>query len=191
MIEFNRNIYPDGGYIFTESDGTRLKASGWKTLEAKVRGYRAVNKMPPGDPWQEINVQYCARMPHLCRQVGEPVPPGGVGEVSFNHRVLAWIGTMVGMKRKHDFNRVDSATALSRANTCARCPKQKSLNHACEGCLLSLKDARNGLLDGVKARFKNLNPCGVLSEDCQVSVFVLQKPSNSPELPENCWRRSG
>jgi hypothetical protein len=191
MIEFNRNIYPNGGYVFTEADGTRLKASGWKSLESRIRGYRAVNRLDPGDPLAEIHVQYCAKMPHLCRQSGEPVPPGGVGEVTFNHRVLAWIGTMVGLKRKHDFNRVDSDTALSRANTCARCPKQKSLNHACEGCLLSLKDARNGLLDGIKARFKNLNPCGVLSEDCQVSVFVLQRPSNNPELPENCWRRSG
>jgi hypothetical protein len=189
MMEVNRNLFPPDGYVFVERDGSRLRGEGWKDLEARIRGYRAINGMPPGDPWAEIQVQICSRNPSFCHEEGPPVPPQGHHSLTFNQRVLQWFVHAIGLKRVDRLGRVDDATAAARAEICARCPAQKSLNHACEGCLASIKESRKGLLNGATSLHQNLQPCAVLAEDCQTSVHVEQPPTDVPGLPGHCWRR--
>lgn len=191
MMEVNRNLYPDGGYQFTERDGTRIRGESWKDLEARIRGYRAVNRFDPGDPWAEINIQLCARQPSFCREEGPPVPPQGHHSLSFNQRVQQWFVHALGLKRVNRLGHVDDGEAARRAAICARCPAQLSLNHACEACLASIKTSREGLLDGRPSRHQNLQPCGVLGEDCQTTVHLQQPATQVPGLPGHCWRRPG
>lgn len=187
-MKFNRNLYPDGGYFFTMPDGTRIRADGWRSLENRIRGYRAVNKMDPGNPWEEIQAQYCSRQPSLCGPERTHVPEKGHNSLTFNQRVQQWFVEVVNRKRVNKLPRVSDKLAAARAAICARCPAQKSLNEACKACLTSINTSRKGLLDGSKSKFLNLQPCGVLGEDCSTSVYLDQEPKTAAGQPGDCWR---
>lgn len=188
-MELNFNLYPPDGYCFTERDGTRIRGESWRDLEARVRGYRSLNRFDIGNPLEDITVQICAKHGSFCRQPAPPVPAGGLGVPSFNQRVIEWFIRVIGLKRRGMLGRVDDVTANARAAICARCPAQLSLNHACEACLNSIKDGRKGLLDGAPSLHQNLLPCGALGEDCQTTVHVEQPPVTAAGQPANCWRR--
>ena len=189
-MEINFNLGPSEGYVFRERDGTFLRGEGWKNLERRVRGYRALNKLDPGNPWEEIVIQTCAKQPSLCRD-SSPMAAGprGSGSMSFNQRVLQMMVHLIGLKRTKRLPRVDDATAAARAAICATCPRQKSLNEACKACLYSVNQSRKALLDGADSRHQNLLPCAVLAEDCQTTVHVDQAPTVADGMPSNCWRR--
>lgn len=189
-MELNPNLYPPDGYVFKEQDGTRFRGTGWKDLEARIRGYRAVNNFPPGDPWAEIQTQTCSARPALCRAPSEPnVPPQGHHSLTFNQRVLHWFTVVVALKRVNGLGVAGDDKARERAAICSTCPAQTSLNHACESCLYTIKTARKGMLDGRDSQHQNLQPCGVLGEDCQTSVYLEQGNDHNPALPAACWRR--
>lgn len=190
MRTFNPNLYPDGGYVFTDRDGTRIRGESWKDLESRVRGYRAVNGFEAGDPWAEIQNQICANQGGLCREEGPPPAPptAAAHSMTFNQRVIQWVAEIVQKKRVNALPRVDDRTAAARARICAKCPKQKGLNRVCQSCILSISQAEKAVLGG-KSLHRNLSPCSVLGQDCAIAVHVEQPRSNNPELPANCWRR--
>jgi hypothetical protein len=190
VFEINFNLGPSEGYVFTERDGTVLRAEGWRLLERRIRGYRALNKLDPGHPWEEIVIQTCAKQPSLCRdpQV-KPSGPRGSGSLSFNQRVIQNMVHLIGLKRTKRLPRGDNVSAASRAAICASCPRQKSLTESCKACLSTVEASRRVLLDEIESRHKNLLPCAVLAEDCQTTVHVDQAPTDAPGLPSNCWRR--
>lgn len=190
MLEINFNLGPSDGYVFTDRDGTVRRGEGWKDLERRIRGYRALNKLDPGNPWEEIVSQVCARQPSLCRQPGtNGAGPRGAGSMSFNQRVMAMMVHMIGLKRTQRLPRVDDATAARRAAICSTCPMQRSLNESCKSCLYSIDASRRALLDGAPSLHQNLMPCSVLAEDCQTTVHVDQAPTVANGMPANCWRR--
>jgi len=188
MRTFNPNLYPDGGYLFTNPDGTVIRGESWRDLESRIRGYRALNKMDPGDPWTEIQIQHCSRQPQLCQEEGPPIVNGGY-VMSFNERVIQWFVSIIGLKRVNRLPRVDDVEAQRRADICARCPMQRSLNEACKSCLHSVETSRKAILEGCDSLHRNLQPCGALGEDTSISVHIEQAPTNHPNMPANCWRR--
>ena len=198
-VEFNWNLYPGGtgGYCFTDRDGNRHHADGWKSLVQKIVDYRSRNGFPAGDPWVEISAQHCASTPDHCRdnsprQVQVRNAPPGQAIPNFNQRVSEWLARMISAKRVNSIARVSDEEAARRAAICVRCPRQKGLNEVCQACVMMAKTARKVILKGGASRHQNLTPCGALGEDCQVSVYLAQPPTDQPpDLPADCWRRPG
>jgi hypothetical protein len=189
MMTFNQNLYPDGGYLFTDRDGTVLRGDSWRDLEKRIRGYRAINNFSPGDPWTELQVQVCARQPSFCREEGPGPVNGGHHSTTLNQRVINWFIHVIGLKRVNRLPRVDDNEARRRADICARCPRQTSLNKACEACIASIVTSRKAILDGQASLHQNLQPCGALGEDPTIAVHIEQSPSDNPHLPAECWRK--
>lgn len=183
MRQINRNLYPSMGYRFIEQDGSVHRATGWVKLERKVAEYRQRQGFEPGNVRAEIVNQVCGAAPNLC---GETGPQGDRSEMTFNTRILEWLGWLMGQKRINALLHVDETTATARAAVCAVCPAQKSLSKSCGSCLAGIDVARKVISD---RPFKNLSPCSVLHEDCAVSVWLKREPSHDPALPGACWRR--
>ena len=187
-MEYNYNVFPDGGRIFKDSDGTIHKGESWRHLFELIRRYREVNAMPPGDPEAEVSAQLCAKMPHLCRPNAPHVPPNHHSQ-SHNQRVMQWYSVQLSRKRLHAIPRVEDSVAADRALICARCPRQQALNAACGACIASVEKSRAAILDGQKSQHQHLSPCSALGEDCSTSVHIQQAPEAEPSLPAECWRR--
>jgi hypothetical protein len=186
--QINPNIYPNGGYRFTEQDGSVHVDESWRKLEAKVVDYRQRNGFPAGDVWNEMMAQVCGSAPGLCGDYsGDTVPQSSGAGSDFSHRIMEWLAWAVGQKRLNAWHRVSDEEAARRATICSACPKQRGLNTTCGTCLNTIAGAREALGG---SRHQNLHPCGVLNEDCQATVHGTQAPSNNPELPAECWRRA-
>jgi len=180
-LEFNPNIFPPDGYVFTEPDGTRHRGDSWRDLKERIVRYRKANNFSPGDPEAEITSQLCARAPSFCRNSNpQPVRIGP----SFNAIVIGWLTRVLGLK----LPRVDDAEASRRAAICARCPAQRSLNMTCGSCITDINKLRRAVLDGADSLHKNLHPCSITGEDCSVAVHIEQPPI-SGQTPDYCWRR--
>jgi len=184
-LEFNPNLYPPDGYVFTEPDGTHHRGDSWRNLKEKIVRYRKVNGLPEGDPEAEITTQLCSRVPSFCRHSNpQPVRIGP----TFNSVVVGWLSRMLSLKRANQLPRVDDVEAARRASICARCPAQRSLNMACGSCIIEIDKLRRAVLDGAEPLHKNLQPCSITGEDCSVAVHVEQSKI-SGQLPGNCWRQ--
>lgn len=184
----NPNLYPEGGYIFVESDGTRFRGESWKDLIAKVAEYRARNGREKGDPEAEIFTQYCVRMPSHCgmHTTHQTIVPHSM---TFNQKVLQWFSNLLEWKRRNPIARVTDGEAARRAAICARCPMQRSLVESCESCIKTIRHGRLTVLDGHASQHQNLQPCAALGEDCMVSVHIEQPQVPAEQVPAECWRK--
>lgn len=189
MRQINFNLYPPDGYCFKEKDGSFHRSDGWKNLAEKIRAYRELNRFEIGDPLGDIMNQVCAKYPHFCN---EPVPfvlQNNSSGMTHNQRVLAWLAAMLGYFRLKALKRVDRIEANRRAEICARCPMQMSLNTSCGACITMVETTRNVISSGVPFRHQNLLPCSVLGEDMTTSVEIIQTPADNAALPGHCWRK--
>ncbi len=184
-LEFNPNLYPPDGYVFTEPDGTKHRGDSWRSLKEKIVRYRAANNFPPGDPEAEITTQLCSRVPSFCRNSSPQ--PARIGP-TFNQIVIGWLTRLLSVRRAGQLPRVQDAEAVRRATICSRCPAQRSLNMTCGSCMTDINKLRRAVLDGAESLHKNLQPCAILGEDCSTSVHVEQPPVEG-QLPSHCWRR--
>lgn len=191
--EFNPNLFPPNGYVFKDRDGTRHQSDSWKRLLQQVVDYRTRNGFELGDVWSEIMAQACASTPGHCRDNAPRLVQARsqTGIPAFNQRVLEWLNQALTLKRVNALVRVSDGEAARRAKICLQCPRQHPLNEVCHACLITTKMARKLILRGGASRHQNLNPCGVLGEDCQTSVYLEQPPVEppAPELPAECWRK--
>lgn len=187
MSEINPNMHPSGGYVFTDRDGHRHRADGWKALRERVAEYRKINRMDPGDPWAEIQVFHCVNNPSYCRQVGT-VQGTTIKPASLNDRVVRWFVKLIQKKRDKQLPRVDDSIAAKRAKICLHCPRHSGLSEACENCLTTIKTGQKAVLNGANSLHQNLKYCAALGEDCSISVHIEQ-PVATVDLPSACWRR--
>lgn len=188
-IRPNLNLYPDGGYIFVEGDGTQFRGDGWKDLIAKVKAYRERNRREVGDPESDIFSQYCARMPSHCRDMRHvPVQTGG-HSLSLNQRVMQFIANLLEWKRRAPIARVADSEAAERAAICANCPRQKSLVKTCQQCLTTVEHGRKVILDGHPSQHQGLMACEALGEDLPLTVHIEQPPVPEDRVPAHCWRK--
>lgn len=186
----NPNLYPDGGYLFVEGDGTKFRGESWKNLISKVRDYRQRNKRPAGDPESEIFSQYCSRMPSHCKNMSTgPVVIQGSHSISLNQRVLQFIANLLEWKRKAAIPRVADSVAAERAAVCAACPHNKPLVQTCQTCVKSVAHGRKVVLDGAASHHQGLLACDVLGEDLPLTVHIEQPKVPEGRVPPYCWRK--
>lgn len=189
-IRPNQNLYPDGGYIFIEGDGTRFRGESWRDLIAKVKSYRERNKKPPGNPEDEVFSQYCVRMPSHCKDMRH-VPVQSAGHsLTLNQRVIQSIANLMEWKRRAPIARVPDSEAAERAAICASCPRQKTLVQSCQQCLTTVKHGRKVILDGAPSQHQGLLACEALGEDLPITVHIEQPPVAQDKVPAHCWRRA-
>lgn len=184
----NQNLYPDGGYVFLEGDGTRFRGESWRDLIAKVTKYREVNNREVGNVEDDIFGQYCARMPSHCKQISTAPPPTH-HSITLNQRVLQASARLMESRRKAVIPRVTDTEAIRRAEICKRCPFYKPLVRSCEACIRTLESTRKVILDGNPSQHQDLLACGALGEDLVLTVHIEQPGAVGVDLPTECWRR--
>lgn len=180
-------IHPPGGYNFVESDGTIHKGDSWAHLARVVAQYRALRKLPAGDPQREITEIVCQVDPKLCHQ-----GPGQLGtgdKDAYHTRVAGWLARLVQRTRSKVQRFVDGIVARERADVCRGCPFQEVHTKGCESCSRASEALRKQIVGDRVAAGRGLLGCALLSEDTVVSVHLEQDPAKDPRLPAHCWRR--
>lgn len=188
MRTFNLNLYPPDGYMFEDVDGSFHRSTGWKALEAKVREYRSINGKPPGEPWNEIMAQLCAKLPDHCSETTQTRVEQL--NVSFNQRVIEWFIKILASKREKKLVFSDPKEAFRRAQICARCPLQRNINTGCAACIETVEKSREALLSGRIKQTGELKFCSELAEDTQSAVNIVVPGVVNGKLPANCWRKA-
>lgn len=199
MKRVNVNLFPSsGGRFFIETDGTKIQGASWSNVVKAVGSYRARNKLPAGNPEEDVRQQVCAREPGICREVAPPgAPPRppsqpvpASGEAQVRSRALGWLTSMrrhVG-ETGHPLGKVSNSEAARRASICRGCPMNKLFARGCSTCADVIADLRKRL-----APDKNFDPalggCQVLGADLKLAVFLDEPPVSNGALPDRCWRK--
>jgi len=179
------NLYPSDGWYFVEKDGTKLKGSTFRGVLKKIRQYRRMNNLPPGEPEAEFAAQMCTRHPDLCYNERSSWSPPKTPEPSLKSRVLNWLDKMAKVTPVF----VSEAEAAKRAEVCLRCPKAGPMEKGCSTCRNAVTALRETVLRGRKPD-KRLACCSVLGMDLQTAVHIDDARLNDNELPPGCWRRT-
>jgi hypothetical protein len=175
--ELNRNLFPREGYVFIDRDGTKHKSDSWRNLEQKIIEYRQRNGMPVGDVLGEITTQACAKQPSICRDPNPgPIPPQGLGAMTFTQHVLHWAIHLLGLKRLNKVPRVPDDVPppsvdlqLARWQSSARFARR----------VTSLKNTKKALLDGEYLSIRDLRDVE-RSQKTRASLFTLSSLRLSP-----------
>lgn len=185
----NPNLYPDGGYIFVEGDGSKFRGEGWKDLIRKVQEYRERNKRPVGDPEADVFQQYCQRMPSHCKSMGNSPPPSKSHSLSFNQRVLQFMANLMEWRRRAAIPRVPDSVAAERAAVCAGCPHNRPLVRSCQQCVTAIDSGRKAVLGANPSQHQGLQACEALGEDLPTTVHIEQPKVPADRVPPHCWRK--
>jgi hypothetical protein len=187
MKTVNPNLPLVGGHTFTESDGMVLTAENWKKLAVRVAEYRAIRKLPPGQPWQDIMAQICQRNPARCHEAPGVITPASP---SIKGRVFQWLGTKSREQRSTSgLTFVKDEEARKRAAVCQKCPNRAQAGSGCSSCQSSLAALRKAVLGGRSPIEPKLGACYKLAEDLPVAVHIDDTPVNDNSLPATCWRK--
>src|ERR1019366_4793074 len=171
MITINPNIYPKGGYLFREKDGTTHTADSWSGVVARVTRYRERQGQPVGDVQKEVILQACSRMPNLCAE-DNGVTQSKQIEASLKTRVLNWLTKMRGIKERagEEIRYVDQALHDARTDVCIRCPLDKTLPTGCSSCRAALAALRDTVV-GHRRTDERIAACPKLGEYLPVSTW--------------------
>lgn len=185
MKVINHNIYPKGGYTFTESDGSRhVSTDGWNSLIARVRLYRKRRGLPAGDVEREVINQACSKNPVLC-QDDDGQRKIALKKSSLKSKILNWLNWLRGFPDKHY---VEDGLARERAATCAKCPNNQAFQDGCASCRATVNELRKQIL-GNRFIDGRLNSCLVMEEDLPTVVHLDMIAVQRDELPDFCWRK--
>jgi len=186
-MRINTNLYPRDGYVFKNPDGAIIRSTkGWKDLIARVRDYRRMNNMPPGDVENEVHVQACQNNPAYCYDASNvvtnvPNPP----QRTLKSSVLAWLADV--RRRKPEIQFVSAELAAARANICATCPFNKPLpSGGCSSCKAAIGEIRAQVLDRKKID-PRLHTCERLGVDNAMLAHMEHPTMENPNLPDHCW----
>jgi len=187
MLRLRLNVAPKDGYFFKDGDGSRHSGSSWSGLIKKVIRYRALNRLPPGDPTAEVPAQACARSPEICYN-DDPVTRVQTIRASLKGRVLAWFSALRQLKKAGPLLFTDGGVMTARLNICAGCPHNIQLPGGCSSCVKVVKTFRTEIL-GDRGQDSRGHGCGILGNDIQTAAWLDEPPLDNPALPEFCWRR--
>lgn len=188
MQTINSNVYPKGGYVFTDSDNTKHTGASWAGVIAKVRAYRERAGLPIGDVAGEVITQACQSNPGLCRNE-DGAYRGQLSKATLKTRVLKWLTTFRELAAREPLVFVPEEERKARAATCATCPCNISLPTGCSSCLKALTELRKTVIGGRMVDGR-LNGCDVLGEDLPTSVYLDQVRVTNASLPGSCWRKT-
>lgn len=189
MLRIKVNMWPNGGHRYKERDGATIVSQSWPGVFARVRAYRARNKLPAGDPEREVTEQTCVNNPAACYS-DDGQHAATLKVTNLKSRVLAWFASIRKSARREISEFASAELAQARANVCARCPQNQLLPQGCSSCLAAIKELRIEVIGGriADARIAN-HGCGVLGAELATQVWLEQITVSNPELPDCCWRR--
>lgn len=193
QMKINVNVFPSGsgGYVFTESDGTVIRGKSWSGVVRKVLAYRRQNNMPPGNAYDEVMVQACARNPVLCKQISK-APVAASKPASLKGRVLQWLSTLRGIAMRQSLSYVTEAEMRQRANTCAGCQNNKALPEGCSTCRHAIAELRKNIIgpERLNACDKRTMACDQLGCDLPTAAWLDEPRIRNDGLPGHCWRKA-
>ena len=172
--------------VWRSADGLEIRGKDLGDLIVKLTAYRSRNRLPAGDPEQEVYDYLCSRRPDKCRGPKKKGDKPAKPAVALNHRILAWVTGVVERRKALVF--VDEAEASRRSAICRDCKAQTEWESRCKGCAVNVKAAASEILAGKP--LGDLRGCKHLAEDCRVSVHLNEKLVENEILPDFCWRNS-
>lgn len=182
MKRVNVNLFPKDGYFFREKDGSVHRSTrGWTDLIGRVITYRRVNKLPLGDPAQEVHEQACQNNPGYCYEDAQPIP---TPPRTIKTAVLQWIMNLRANKSKVSF--VSEPLPTERASICAGCPCNVPLKEGCAPCARVISEARKEILGGRRVDGR-LHACEKFGSDAATMVHIDTTTVERPDLPDHCW----
>jgi hypothetical protein len=185
----NVNLFPKGGFIFKESDGTTISGNTWEGVKARVRSYRKRNNLPPGDPDNEVRAQACQRDPVICHE-DDGQHRAAIKIANLKSRVLQWFSSLKSRNSHEPLRIGDSENAKRRGDICAVCPHNKELPDGCSSCRAAISELRINLVGGQKFDSRLIqHGCNILGADLAAQVYIDDETVDNPELPDNCWRK--
>lgn len=187
MKAINPNIFPKGGYLFKDPDGTVHTGDSWAGVRARVKAYRKRQGKPVDTVDEEVITQACQRNPVLCVEE-HPANAEQMKKVSLKGRVLLWLNRVRNVRGKRPLVFVAGDLNAARADVCFRCSKNQGTPEGCGSCRAALKALRDDII-GSRNFDQRLNACGVLGEYLPVSTWLELQAVPDPELPWECWRK--
>lgn len=187
MKAINPNIYPKGGYVFRDPDGSRHTADSWAGVIARVKRYRKRQGRPEAGVDEEVVNQACQQNPILCSEV-HPANAEQLRRVSLKGRILLWLGKLREAKTKNPLVFVNDSLHAARVDVCSRCPKQAGLPEGCGSCRQALRALAEDVV-GRRALDTRVAACSVLGEYLPVSTWIEAVTIPNPELHWECWRK--
>jgi hypothetical protein len=188
MLTINNNMYPKGGHVFTDSDGTKHPADSWPGVIARVRKYRERAGLPIGDVSAEVIAQACQSNPGLCRESNAAYTEQ-LNKATLKTRVLKWLTALRQQVQVEPPVFVPDEERKQRAAVCATCPANQSLPGGCSSCVKALDELRKTVI-GRRIVDGRLNGCSILGEDLPTSVHLDAIRVHEGALPGNCWRKA-
>lgn len=187
MQTINSNVYPKGGYVFTDSDGTRHPGDSWPGVIARVRKYRERAGLPVWNVAAEVVAQACRNNPGLCREENAAYREQ-LNKSTLKTKVLKWLTAFRELTRAQPPVFVPDAERIQRAGVCAVCPLNQELPTGCSSCVKALMELRKPIIGG-RPLDGRLHACAALGEDLPTSIYLDQLRTNNGALPGNCWRK--
>ena len=142
-MRISRVMGPPGGWKFPVTPTVTLTALTPQLLHEAIHEFRVENGIPPGDIEADLDAHFCKHWPERCTP--EPKdnrwPHGVTPEDKMSGRVLAWVTTMLDVRRmpQGGWPLVPLKEADARAKACAVCPRNRPWNSSCAGCDESVK----------------------------------------------------
>lgn len=185
MLRLRLNVSPKDGYIFKETDGSRHSAESWAALVKRIIRYRALNKLPPGDPLGEITFQAGARDSSSVYN-DDPVTRRQTIKASTKGRVLAWFAELRKKKKAGPLLFTDGGVMTARASICVTCPLHTELPGGCGSCKKIVKEFRKEIL-GDRGQDGRVHACAHLGTDIPTAAWLDEPPLD--DVPAHCWRK--
>lgn len=200
----NFNVVPTDGYFFKDPSGPTFHGHSWSEVVARLKHYRRRNKLPLGDPSNEVADQALSRNPHLLRpaapkESGRPKPYNRSGSapapkkpvrVSLKAKTFTWLRSILRQKQEQDgeLQFVTQEVQKERLFVCNGCPKKQEVPGGCASCSKAYAALRSEVLDGRPFR-KDQFSCSVLGADLQTMAWLDELTVENGDLPGNCWRK--
>lgn len=203
-------IIMPGGYHYKENGKMVVEeAESYVDLIQKLSTYRAVNRLPLGNPQADIDKYICTNFPNMCGLSAPTATEEGVDAVERSYgvpikktpreRVMQWAANRMHKAGIIEF--VDFDEAKRRAEICAECPAARRWDEpveGCPGCAVYVEEAQANL---VKIRANKSTGCSISGMMCDVAGHDLETASwlEEPALrhrrnyegqfPDHCWMK--
>lgn len=201
----NFNVVPADGYFFKDPSGPTFHGHTWPEVVARLKHYRRRNRLPLGDPANEVADQALARNPHLLRPATTPRVPGRPkpynrsgavpvpkkpARVSLKAKTFTWLRAILRRKQEQngELQFVAQDVQKARLSTCNGCPKKQEVPGGCASCSKAYAVLRSEVLDKRPFKKDQLS-CAVLGADLQTMAWLDEVTIENGELPDTCWRK--
>ena len=192
-------IIPPGGHHFIERVGEtshRIDGDSFRNVAERLLKFRVANKLPVGQPLDEVYAYVCSNWPHFCHVPSPEQQPRTTSEPSFTIGVLHWVTRLWQRQALTPAPLVSDTVAEQRAAICRACPHQRDwADYGCGSCVEGVRQRSFVFRAGREVGTK-VTGCAILKQDNTSAIFasVSSLPEATPEerakLPNHCWRKT-